>query len=350
MSVAVKSSITPAFGRHETFTPRYAWVKRGYQAVMGNSRLFAGDDAHHVLAVGKNMGRSIRYWMQALRVVEEVRNEDSRFPDAVPTLFGKALLDDSAGLDPYLEEPGSWWLLHWMALSPGGLAPVWWSAFHTMPAVVFTTESLIEHVSAQIGASGWGDPHPNTVRKDVLALLRAYGGGTGSRRADKMDDIIDAPFVALGLIRSIDADEWRFGLGPKPGLPPAVAAFACLDYLSRTGHTSRQALVGTLTADHGGPGQAFKLTERDLADLLQKAAKDFPKYIATGSTAGSEVLAVRGEEPLAVVAARLLREHYARLGSQAPAPRSPFLPWSRQTEKRLSRELSHTRRPGEMWT
>ena len=346
----MKASITPAFGRHETFTPRYAWVKRGYDAVVDNPRLFAADDAHQVLAVGKNMGRSIRYWVQALRVVEEVRTDGSRFPDAVPTMFGKALLDEETGLDPYLEEPGSWWLLHWMALSPGGLAPVWWAAFHTMPAILFTTESLLEHVTAQISASGWGDPHPSTVRRDVLALLRAYAGGTGSRRADKSDDLIDAPFVPLGLIRPVGPDEWRFGLGPKPGLPPAVAAFACLDYLSRTGHTARQALVGTLAAEHGGPGQAFKLSERDLASLLERAAAEFPEYITSGSSAGSDLVAVPGDEPLAVVAARLLNAHYRALGSEAPRPKGPYLPWSPLSELRVAVQLSGTRRPCEVWT
>lgn len=343
MSITIKASITPAFGRHETFTPRYTWLKRGFEAIRQDPGLFARDDAHFVLGVGKNMSRSIRYWLQAMRVVEEVPSPNRRMPNAVPTLFGQALLDTEHGLDPYLESPGAWWLLHWMALSPGGLIPVWWSAFHTFSAVQFTTDGLLDHISAQISASGWGEPHPRTVRRDVLALIRCYAGGSGSRRADKVDDLIDAPFVPLGLLHSAAEHGWRFGIGPKPGLPPAIAAFACIDFLSRTGHTSRQQLIATLASETGGPGRAFKLTERDMSGLLHRAAAEHPSLIAVSTTAGSEALVALGTDSLALVAAQIAAEHFRRLGSTVAPPAAPFLPWSAETEERLSAQLPTTR-------
>lgn len=345
MSVSLKQSIVPKFGRHETFTPRYAWFKRGYDAVaephfIRNSKalepayyLFNHDDAHHVLGVGKNMARSIRYWLQAARLIEELKVEGSRAPMGLPTAFGEALLDSKSGLDPYLEHAGSWWLLHWMLLSPGSYMPVWWAAFHTFGAVSFTTTQLHEHAMAQVDAtSAWEQPKKpkeSTVKKDVLALLRNYAGTSGSRRRDMVDDQLDAPFVPLTLVRSTDEPgAFRFGLGPKPALPPEVAAFACLDFLSRTGNTARQVLIATLATEQGAPGRAFKLTERDLSELLAQAAADHPDLIQIVSTAGSEALAVVADESFGTVAARLLHRHYVASGSQAPDPVGPYLPWS----------------------
>lgn len=361
MSVAVKGSLVPAFGRHETFTPRYAWFKRGYDAIVDDPEVFSRDDVHIKLGVGKNMAKSIRYWLQAMRIAEELPIEGSRKSMLVPTRFGEALFDTDPnssrgedhggfGFDPFLEAPTSWWLLHWMALSPGGMLPVWWTAFHTFGAVRFTTDTLLDHVSAQVTTSSWGSPNEKTVRKDILAMLRCYGGASGSRRADKIDDLIDAPFVALGLLHATD-DGWRFALGPKAGLTPAMAAFACLDYLSRIGHTARTELVGSLATDQGGPGRAFKLSERDLGELLSAAAAESDGLIEMSTSAGAEVLAVPGTDALGLVAARLLHRHYWTLTGQArPTPSGPYLPWSTSTEDELAATLADTRPIGRRWT
>lgn len=349
MSVSLKQSIVPKFGRHETFTPRYSWFKRGYDAVadpdfVKNRRaiqtdyyVFNDDDAHHHLGVGKNMARSIRFWLQAARLVEELKVEGSRAPVGVPTVFGQTLLDGASGLDPHLEQPGTWWLLHWMMVSPGSYLPVWWAAFHTFGAVNFTTAQVLEHVEAQIDAtSAWQQPKrpkASTVKKDVLAMLRNYAGTSGSRRRDLIDDELDAPFVSLTLIRPTDeAGHFRFGLGPKPALPAAVAAFACLDFLSRTNSTAKQVLVATLATEQGAPGRAFKLTERDLVELLSKAAADNPDLIQITSAAGSDALAVVSPDTFGLVAAQVLHRHYRSLGSGAPEPAEPYLPWSEATE------------------
>lgn len=336
MALGIKDGIEGAFGRHETFTIRYGWLKRAFDEAIADPRLFYQPDAHHRLGVGKNMAKSMRYWLSATRLMGEVPDpEEGRRTLMRPTSFGMLLLAgaptveettyrlavsaldqrcmDTTGLDPYLEDVASWWLLHWMMLSPAGKLPVWWCAYHTFTAVNFSVESLQEHVVAQIDAtSAWttpSGPGDTTIKKDVLALLRAYAGTSGSRRADKADDVVDAPLLPLQLI-SDGPDGFRFSVGPKPDLPPAIAAFACLDFMSRTNFTARTALVPTLATEVGGPGRALKLRERDLAELLGKAAAGHPDLIGVSSTAGSDTLAVHGEAPLIDVATLLLQRYY----------------------------------------
>lgn len=341
MAIGIKDTIEGAFARHETFTIRYGWLKRGFDHAIVDPSLFYADDVHHRLGVGKNMAKSIRFWLSASRLMDEIPDPDNgRRTLMAPTQFGLSLLagapaleeEDAyeaalaevappfvgtVGLDPYLEDLSSWWLLHWMMLSPGGKLPVWWTAFHTFAPVSFTADSLLEHVMAQIETtSNWTDPKPpstSSVKKDVLALLRAYAGTSGSRRRDKIDDEIDAPMVPLTLVRESDAG-FRFAIGPKPELAPEVAAFACLDFLERTGATAKTALVSTLATEVGAPGRAFKVTERDLADLLAKAAAAHPDLLEVTSSSGSDTMAVVADASLPHVATMLLHRRYVGLG------------------------------------
>ena len=49
------------FARHETFHPRFGWLKKGFDKADRDSGIFLREDAPVLLGVGKNMVRSIRY-------------------------------------------------------------------------------------------------------------------------------------------------------------------------------------------------------------------------------------------------------------------------------------------------
>lgn len=341
MSLAIKQGITPRFGRHESFTVRYSWLKKGYDIVADPDLTshqvdmypFSESDVHLTLGVGKNMARSIRFWIQAARLVEEVTSR--RVTHGYPTVFGQRLLDNTDGFDPYLEDVATWWLLHWMMVSPGGSLPVWWIAFHTFSPAVFDADRFNEHLAAEIESTPvWEQKatNPSSIRKDALAFLRMYAGPRRSTRREHIDDLVDSPFVQLSLIRPAEGKSYRFGLGPKPGLSENIAAFACLDFLSRTGFTGRQALITSLASEQGNPGRAFKLSESDLTDLLEKAAVSSPDLLSVSRVGGSPALAIQGEQPLGVVAAQLAYRHYASCGYEGPEPSTPLLPWSQEIE------------------
>src|SRR5438309_7786292 len=48
-----------AFARHETFHPRYGWLKKGFELASSEATVFLRDDAHVVLGVGKNMASAV---------------------------------------------------------------------------------------------------------------------------------------------------------------------------------------------------------------------------------------------------------------------------------------------------
>ena len=257
------------FARHETFHPRYGWFRKACDAAERDPKIFTREDAPASIGVGKNMVRAIRFWGLAAKLICEDRQAGS-----IPTEFGHALFGKS-GWDPYMEDPGTLWLLHWQLLAPPSLLPVWWIAFNEFHAVEFTDEVLDHAVTVGLDSVGeWKKPHPSSVRKDVNALLRTYAPAERSKRSGhSIDDRLDCPLRELGLIRRSQATgSYRFVLGEKPTLPPAIVSYAVLDYLAYTKTGGNTATLSGLAHEPGAPGHAFKLAEADLFTALRQTA------------------------------------------------------------------------------
>ena len=295
----------PTFARHETFQPRYGWVKKAVDAAANDPGVFNRSDAVVTLGVGKNMVRSIRFWGLAYKVLTRVKVDGQRVPSLTPTVIGNVMFGED-GWDPYSEMDSTQWLLHWWLLAPKSETPVWWLAFNDFPGVEFSEEQLEQFILDRV--HDWG-PNDSSVRKDVSCLLRMYTSGSSSRAG--FDDLLDCPTRELGILGSTgEPGMYRFSVGPKPTLDPAVAAFACLDYIARSDITARTSSIARLATEHGSPGRVFKLTEQVLGSLLQEAAEVYDDIRVTTS-AGVQSLAF--DLDAAWVGSELLRDHYRAL-------------------------------------
>ena len=295
----------PTFARHETFHPRYGWFRKAYAVTRLDPQIFTREDAPVLIGVGKNMVRAIRFWGLAAKLIE-----DRQGPGLVPTEFGYALFGES-GWDPYMEDPGTLWLLHWQLLAPPSLLPVWWIAFNEFHPVEFTDEVLDQAVAVGLESVGdWTKPHPSSIKKDVSALLRTYAPAERSKRSgNSIDDLLDCPLRELGLIRRSQATgSYRFVLGEKPTLPPEIVSYAALDYLARTETGGNTATLSRLAHEPGAPGHAFKLTEADIFDALQQTATT-TNALELASPTGAPQLSWSGDP--AAVANEVLSSYYA---------------------------------------
>jgi hypothetical protein len=295
-----------SFARHETFHPRYGWLRKAYDAAHRGPDEFLRADATTRLGVGKNMVRAIRYWGVAFKVIEEVRSEvNPRLTAVVVSEFGDRLLDERHGWDPYLEEPGSLWLLHWQLLRavPECRAPAWWAIFNAPRMLEFAEPELTAELRR------FRDEHADfaaivnpSLEKDVRCLLRMYA--TVSRGRDAPEDSIDSPFAELELVRPAPGGGYQLNRGPKPTLPDAVVAWACLDYARTEDVRARTLGLATLVGAAGSPGRAFGLSESALGDALARV----PEAKLT-DVAGLRQLVVPAERDAAADA--LLERFYA---------------------------------------
>jgi hypothetical protein len=303
--VRLDAACTPTFARHETFHPRYGWVKKAVEAATEDPHLFNDEEAVVRLGVGKNMVRSIRFWGMAFKVLSTYKAPGSRVPESVPSVIGRTMFGEG-GWDPYAEHLGTHWLLHWWLLAPPSSVPVWWLAFNEFPGVEFNEEQLEQFVTDRV--RDWG-PHPSSVKKDVACMLRMYADGQSSRAG--FDDLLDCPTRELRLVTpAAEKDTFRFMIGGRPTLPPAVAAFACLDFVARTDSSAQTVTISRLATEPGAPGRALKLSESALLELLELAAQDHEE-IEVGSSAGIPQLSFR-DDP-ADAGSELLRDHYRAL-------------------------------------
>ncbi len=84
-------NIAPIFARHETFHPRYGWLKKGFDKASEDEMIFSREDAPVILGVGKNMVKAIRYWSTAFKILKEGRLPGSKGNKLVPSEFGLKL-------------------------------------------------------------------------------------------------------------------------------------------------------------------------------------------------------------------------------------------------------------------
>src|SRR5262245_17309207 len=131
-------AVQHSFSGHETFPFRYPWLKKGFDAVQEDAFVFLRDNAITTLGVGKNMVRSIRHWCLTVGVLEENPGESCALRTSA---LGRLLLADD-GLDPYLEDPATLWLLHWQIASNRARATTWFWTFSHFHEPEFTREAL----------------------------------------------------------------------------------------------------------------------------------------------------------------------------------------------------------------
>lgn len=305
-----------SFARHETFHPRWGWIRKAYVAAE-DPKVFNAENATLQLGVGKNMVRAIRFWGHAFRALAYERDEDRpRMGLSVRSQIGRAIFDDDIGWDPFTEDPGTLWLLHWLLLAPSECAmPIWWTAFNEFGAVEFTQQELTDFVTDQVrSVSTWGSgPHHSSIEKDVSCLLRTYAPSSDAGRRQPFDDLVDCPMRELGLLRSVDSGDrrFRFAVGPKSTLPPEIVLYACADFLARTESGANTVSVSRLATEAGAPGRVYKVSEADLVELLEEAVGLVP--LATLARPAGAVQLVLGDDP-ALLATSSVQGYYDRRG------------------------------------
>ncbi|GAA4382199.1 DUF4007 family protein [Hymenobacter koreensis] len=256
----------PSFAGHQTFALRSSWLKKGVDALLKYPTLFSSDEALVLLGVGKNMVTAIRHWLIATGMAAPVAERSSYM---LPTTLGNYLLADD-GADPYLEDPGTLWLLHWKLCGPGSQAYTWAYAFNVWREWEWTRTSLSASVLAAARASSSKTPSADTIERDVNVFLLTYLAA--AERSQNAEDGLDCPLRELGLIRPGfgSQEQYTFAVGPKPSLPPALFAWALLNFWDWKYPGTSTIAARDIAYAEGSPGVVFKLDEDSVLRYLDQ--------------------------------------------------------------------------------
>ena len=256
------SNVKLSFSGHETFPFRYGWIPKGVQQVLQYDDLFARDDAVVILGVGKNMVQSILYWTKVLGMVYSPMRGKYEV-----TRLGKNIFGDD-GWDPYLEDPGTLWLLHWRLASRIESASTWYLAFTVWNSSEFTRTNLEDWLLKIAKQYPSTRVTPSSLHRDIDVFLRTYIPADSNRNI-MTEDTFDCPLVELGLIEEIEqSGTYRFIRGSKSSLPDLIFLYGLMDYWDQLPQKQEAISFEKLLHSAGSPGAVFKLSENALADNL----------------------------------------------------------------------------------
>jgi len=276
------TAVQHSFSGHETFPFRYPWLKKGFDAVREDPGVFLRDDAITTLGVGKNMVRSIRHWCLTAGVLAESRDGGGALR---PTDLGTLLLADD-GLDPYLEDPATLWLLHWQIASNRARATTWFWTFSHFHEPEFTRETLSAALYRWTQTLPGKRVAESSLKRDVEVFLRTYVPSRHSRR-DIVEDSLDCPLVELGLILQPGGGQaYQFRRGAQRGLPDGVFLYAVLCFWERFSPTAETLALHDLARQPGSPGRLFKIDESSLVERMEDVEKQTDGCLSYGETAG----------------------------------------------------------------
>lgn len=284
-----RESIKYSFSGHETFPFRYTWLTKGVRYTFKFRNIFLREDALVVLGVGKNMVSSIRHWCETLRLVSSPERGVFQTTELGELLFGPD------GYDPYLENYGTLWLLHWLLVSRPEKASTWYLAFTRWNVLEFTREQLQEWLWGVLKESPTTRGTKSTIKRDVDVFLRTYVPDE-ENKTKPIEDSFDCPLVELGILQELSGKTFRFVRGNQPSLPDEIFIFALLEFWNSYSMSQKVIPFEQILHGWGSPGAAFKLTENGLVERLEH----LPSWsgLAYDDTAGMRSVLYIGNTPV----------------------------------------------------
>ena len=294
-----------AFGRHGTFILRYSWLTKGFQAFQDNPKIFNNDNATVELGVGSVMVSSIKYWIEAAQLT--LTERDGNNYELCATNLGKKIYDKNDGLDPYFEDEGTVWLVHWLLATNPELATTIYWFFNNFHKAEFTSDEVQNALIDFIEDSVSFKVSKNTIKSDVSMLLRMYGRAT-SNASGIIEESLDSPFALFGLIsQNTHSKTFKSVLSDKTNLPVNIFGYAINEFMNFL-EKDQLPIEDFIYPKEGSISVSgvFRLSENGLINLLEDLVNEYPSNFELRETAGLHQFYII--EP--IDSDKLLESHY----------------------------------------
>lgn len=265
------------FSGHESFPCRYTWIPKAYTALTTTPDLFRDEtEAMVQLGVGKNMVKSIRFWIQVAGVFQAC----DQGLEATP--FGKAIFAED-GHDPYMEDIKTSWLIHWN-ISTNHDAPLfaWHYTLNTLHKIEFTRKEL-EQLFYEESAKQERKLSPVTINQHIDVFLRSYLSKNSSK-SEILEDSLDCPLSELQLINIVGERKkedsslrdpiYSFRSDEKDDITPQIFTYCLNDFWEKTRSNDKTLSLNDIAYSDNSPGQLLKIPEQYLRDRLESLKDD----------------------------------------------------------------------------
>jgi len=269
-----------SFARHQTFYLRSGWLAKALEELRSDPKLFSRKQAAIKLGIGKNMVESLRFWVRAAGLAEQLpRNEGMGL-----TRFGETVMK----YDPFFELDLTWWLIHYHIVRDEGQATSWYYLFNKFPQSEFDRSIFIEAISKYSDQT----VTKSSYQKDFDCIIATYippdkGHGTP-------EDNTICPLSRLGLLEPIRHGGIRKTC-PKDPLPLEVVFL-----VMREATDSLHCNVSSLLEQPCNIAKVFNLSLDAVyryLDLLQDKG-----WLRFSRTAGIDSVVLSDQDPWQLVA------------------------------------------------
>ncbi|WP_418209143.1 DUF4007 family protein [Barnesiella intestinihominis] len=265
----------PLFSGHETFACKSHWMKRGYEFVLEGHN-FNDDEAVVHLGVGKNMVASIKFWMKAFGLLNR---------DGILSSIAHKLLNTDRGYDPFFEDIGSLWLMHFNIVNEN-----YATAYRTTFIDYHSQRNVIDKLKLQnfIKHLCFDNPNyrslynENTVRKDLNVLIHNYCAKWNSGVEDS-----NTIFAPLNLIRETEDGTYMFNYDSRNIVPANIFLYALLAVFPDSKSISFESMREL--------SLIFCLMNNDLLTIIKQLSEEYVGILVFSDVAGIKELQIKGE-------------------------------------------------------
>ncbi len=281
------------FSGHESFQCRQLWLKKGYDFIK-SGKSFNDGDAVVILGVGKNMVASIRFWMKAFNLIT--------IEDKLTPLAHKLLAD--GGYDPYLEDEGSLWLLHYQLVIQG-FSSSYSIIFNELrkEKIEFTRDNFIMHIKRKSESEKSLTVNEKTLHDDFSVLSKMYLRSDAQSK-DK-EDSFSGILTELDLVKSFSKGKDEYYVienNDRPEIPDEIILYAILN----NNNFESSINLNNIENDFNGIGAVFALNRSGILTKIESIASKHSN-IVFHDQAGIKELQFR-KKPLAI---SILDKYYA---------------------------------------
>lgn len=275
MTTDTKTQIKFTFSGHESFQCRHLWLKKGYDFV-NKKKSFNNDDAVVELGVGKNMVSSIRFWMKAFNLLTTT--------DELTDFAHKLLSDD--GYDPYMEDEGTLWLLHYHLVKKG-FASTYSIVFNELrrEKIEFTKDNFISYIYRKSETEKITQVSKNTLFEDFKVLTKMY-----LRIEDNKDkeDSYTGLLTELSLVKCLKKGTEEFFIienSERTEIPDEIILYAILD----NENFDLSLSLNTIEQNSNSVGTVFAINKPGLQTKIENLTAKFQNMVFNDQAGVKEI-------------------------------------------------------------
>lgn len=248
------------YGQHQSFYIRTQWISKIIRAIHEDERFFYKKDAFEKIGLGKNMVKSLQYWVIATGLAVDKMNDDRKKVYEL-TDFANIIYK----YDRFIRYNDSSTIMQYFIASEKEPASTWYWFFNEYNEKVTTEEQMLDSLINWINMNENRSVSSNSIKRDIDCLIKLYT--VGKTKFDDPEEVKESPFHVLKLLSIND----EFVIKEEPEIMELGLTglyYTLLDYAKKNELTNLT--VDEIEQSTGMIGRVFNLKRNKIIELLNQ--------------------------------------------------------------------------------